>query len=415
MKLANIRLRLRLSAVDSQLREIESPPPNRRLSERLKQDRERQLLKEKNTIEESLNLIIYPILTLPVELTSEIFLHCVPVEPVPSVRVAPMLLGRICQEWRQIAYGDPRLWSSLSIAEPAWYSFGLEALIQDWVLRAGSVPLFFSMTLPSGRCAASFFTRTCGCPSSRPVDSYWERLTCFHGDNFTVLECIQVLLRVTQLVRCEFKSIVSGAHPAAALTCPARPHLTHLTLSSTVELSQVFRILDSFTSPGLTSLTVVAATGFSGNNSFLLSFLERTPTIQSFSIRHIFGDIPSAVFIPILDAMPALTSLSVFFKSEAVLFDILRRICDSSTTFMPRIQALTFSAFHTFIWKAEFNTIIIDALASRSEAKSETARLVNFDFDFPLAELDDKLTKQVSELKEKGMLIRLGAPPTRFR
>ncbi|KAJ7648631.1 hypothetical protein DFH06DRAFT_948137, partial [Mycena polygramma] len=93
-----------------QLREIESPPPNRRLSGRLKQDREQQLLKEKNTIEDSLNLIIYPILTLPLELTSEIFLHCVPMEPVPTVGDAPMLLGRICREWRQIAYGDPRLW-----------------------------------------------------------------------------------------------------------------------------------------------------------------------------------------------------------------------------------------------------------------------------------------------------------------
>ncbi|KAJ6478054.1 hypothetical protein C8R47DRAFT_1051286 [Mycena vitilis] len=410
MKRANNRLRLRLSAVESQLREIESPPPNRRLSDRLKEDRQRQLLKEQITIEEALELIVYPILTLPVELTSEIFFHCI--EPVPSVRVAPMLLGRICREWRLIAYDDPRLWSSLSIAEPAWYRFGLEALIGDWVLRAGSVPLSFRMTLPSGRCAGSFFTRTCGCPSSRPVESHWEHLTRFHGDNFTVLECIQVLLRVTQLVRCEFESIVSSeAYPAAAVTRPERPRLTHLTLSSAVELSKAFRILDSLASPGLASLTVVVATSFSGNNSLLLSFLERTPTIESFSIRHVSGDIPSADFIPILDALPALTSLSVFFKSETVLFDILRRLYDPSTAFMPCINSLTFSASRTFCWKAEFNTIITDALASRSEPKSETARLATLDLDFPLARLDDKVTKQVSELKEKGMLIRLGPKP----
>ncbi|KAJ7751691.1 hypothetical protein B0H16DRAFT_1225672, partial [Mycena metata] len=54
---------------------------------------------------------VYPILTLPVELTAEIFVHCLPDDPVPpSGKVAPMLLGRICRKWRNIAKGTPRLW-----------------------------------------------------------------------------------------------------------------------------------------------------------------------------------------------------------------------------------------------------------------------------------------------------------------
>ncbi|KAJ7639611.1 hypothetical protein DFH06DRAFT_966108, partial [Mycena polygramma] len=118
---------------------------------RLKQDRQQQLLKEKTTIEKSLDLIVYPILTLPVELTSEIFLHCLPAEPVQrSLWVAPMLLGRICRRWREIAYDDPRLWAALGIIlsgsrrrDPQ-----LKDILQDWVLRAGSVPLTLSLYLP---------------------------------------------------------------------------------------------------------------------------------------------------------------------------------------------------------------------------------------------------------------------------
>ncbi|KAJ7181097.1 hypothetical protein C8R46DRAFT_844421, partial [Mycena filopes] len=53
---------------------------------------------------------VYPILTLPVEITAEIFTHCLPDTPAPpSVRIVPLLLARICRQWRNIACGTPRL------------------------------------------------------------------------------------------------------------------------------------------------------------------------------------------------------------------------------------------------------------------------------------------------------------------
>ncbi|KAJ7103813.1 hypothetical protein C8R44DRAFT_530495, partial [Mycena epipterygia] len=70
-----------------------------------------RLTNERASLQDSIQRIIYPILTLPAELTSEIFLHCLPAEPVrPSAKIAPMLLGAICREWRFIAHADPRLW-----------------------------------------------------------------------------------------------------------------------------------------------------------------------------------------------------------------------------------------------------------------------------------------------------------------
>ncbi|KAJ6513508.1 hypothetical protein DFH09DRAFT_854290, partial [Mycena vulgaris] len=81
---------------------------------------------------------------IPVELTSEIFLHCLPDEPqIPSASAAPMLLGAICGDWRTIAHGDPRLWTALKIK--IWNSRRLTLLVQDWLLRVGSMP--FSLSL----------------------------------------------------------------------------------------------------------------------------------------------------------------------------------------------------------------------------------------------------------------------------
>ncbi|KAJ7751656.1 hypothetical protein B0H16DRAFT_1260536, partial [Mycena metata] len=72
---------------------------------------QRRLTEEKTSIQRSLDSILYPILTLPTEITAEILLHCLPDKPVaPSGNVAPMLLGRICRKWRDIACGTPRLW-----------------------------------------------------------------------------------------------------------------------------------------------------------------------------------------------------------------------------------------------------------------------------------------------------------------
>ncbi|KAJ7721416.1 hypothetical protein B0H14DRAFT_2411673 [Mycena olivaceomarginata] len=70
----------------------------RRFSARLKPERQRRLSQEKISIQESLDRIIYPILHIPVEITSEIFLHCLPVDGArPDARLAPMLLGLVCQ------------------------------------------------------------------------------------------------------------------------------------------------------------------------------------------------------------------------------------------------------------------------------------------------------------------------------
>ncbi|KAJ7620104.1 hypothetical protein FB45DRAFT_799377, partial [Roridomyces roridus] len=60
----------------------------------------------------------YPILTLPTEITSEIFTHFVPPYTelaAPTNPDSPVLLLSICHQWRDIARRTPALWSSMQV------------------------------------------------------------------------------------------------------------------------------------------------------------------------------------------------------------------------------------------------------------------------------------------------------------
>ncbi|KAF8214055.1 hypothetical protein K438DRAFT_1563557, partial [Mycena galopus ATCC 62051] len=57
--------------------------------------------------------IVYPVLSLPPEITSEIFIRCLPSDrKLGAVKVdeAPLLIMHICRAWRQIAISLPALW-----------------------------------------------------------------------------------------------------------------------------------------------------------------------------------------------------------------------------------------------------------------------------------------------------------------
>ncbi|KAJ7649865.1 hypothetical protein FB45DRAFT_1050018 [Roridomyces roridus] len=81
-----------------------------------------------------LNAICDPLSNLPLELSSKIFIHCLPDEPYlqldgPS---APMLLLRICTAWSKIALSTPALWATIRATFPR------ERLLSQRFQRAGS-------------------------------------------------------------------------------------------------------------------------------------------------------------------------------------------------------------------------------------------------------------------------------------
>ncbi|KAJ7154162.1 hypothetical protein C8R46DRAFT_1297869, partial [Mycena filopes] len=92
--------------------------------------------------------IAYPVLTLPNEIVSHIFIQCLPAHGRvrPSRFRAPLLLAQICHHWREIAISTCRLWAAVDIAPEIYRPVASKVeralpLIQTWFSRAMACPL----------------------------------------------------------------------------------------------------------------------------------------------------------------------------------------------------------------------------------------------------------------------------------
>ncbi|KAJ7181566.1 hypothetical protein C8R43DRAFT_1229409 [Mycena crocata] len=107
--------------------------------------------------------VVYPVHTLPLEITAEIFLQCAASAPAdtPDPQHAPWLLLNICQRWRMIALSVPELWSTLCVdfdSIPGGFADGqIEEFAESWLARACARPVSFTLRgwdsrnrLPSG-------------------------------------------------------------------------------------------------------------------------------------------------------------------------------------------------------------------------------------------------------------------------
>lgn len=84
---------------------------------------------------------ISPISWVPSEVLGEIFTHCLPFDHRFSRTVAPLLLLRVCQLWRDTAISTRSLWSRISFWTPASHidltCYPLRFL-GDWLMRSGT-------------------------------------------------------------------------------------------------------------------------------------------------------------------------------------------------------------------------------------------------------------------------------------
>ncbi|KAJ6466463.1 hypothetical protein C8R45DRAFT_489554 [Mycena sanguinolenta] len=88
---------------------------------------------------------ISPALRLPVEITSEVFIHCLPTSytiyrqwNTASPREAPMLLLHVCRIWREIAIGTPALWAKMDLPMDNAHS---DEMARVWLKRGKACPL----------------------------------------------------------------------------------------------------------------------------------------------------------------------------------------------------------------------------------------------------------------------------------
>ncbi|KAJ7693817.1 hypothetical protein B0H17DRAFT_479932 [Mycena rosella] len=108
------------------------------------------------SVQSQLDRDVYPVLTLPPEITSEIFIQCLPTGNAKVLlSQAPFLLLRICRQWREIALSTPGLWTTLNLNAvklrdrvsrqfpERWVN-----LAAGWLRRAGSHPVSVTLRHP---------------------------------------------------------------------------------------------------------------------------------------------------------------------------------------------------------------------------------------------------------------------------
>ncbi|KAJ6516807.1 hypothetical protein C8R47DRAFT_405345 [Mycena vitilis] len=114
---------------------------------------QRELLKkmeeERSLLQRQLNVGQDPIARLPLEISSSIFVWCLPVDSHirPWAGRAPMLLLNICNAWTKIALSTPALWAAIQIFFDA-ASTPSECLVEIlplWFQRARNHPLSISL------------------------------------------------------------------------------------------------------------------------------------------------------------------------------------------------------------------------------------------------------------------------------
>ncbi|KAJ7235100.1 hypothetical protein B0H12DRAFT_1142129 [Mycena haematopus] len=104
------------------------------------------LRRDKSLVQRQLNEAVDPVARLPLEISSEIFLHCLTPFPErnPGAHRAPMLFLNVCNTWTTIALSTPRLWSAIEIDFPRPKDL-TQQLMPIWLQRAGNHPLSISL------------------------------------------------------------------------------------------------------------------------------------------------------------------------------------------------------------------------------------------------------------------------------
>ncbi|KAF7300793.1 F-box domain-containing protein [Mycena kentingensis (nom. inval.)] len=99
---------------------------------------------QQTQLECALAAIVYPVLTIPHEITSEILVRAAPSSS--HFDRWPLVAASVCRQWRQIALSAPALWSTLALT----LEYPVKApslLLETWILRSGALTLDLTVRL----------------------------------------------------------------------------------------------------------------------------------------------------------------------------------------------------------------------------------------------------------------------------
>ncbi|KAK7051892.1 F-box domain-containing protein [Favolaschia claudopus] len=129
----------------------------------------------RKVVQERLQSYTYPVLSLPNEIVSEIFVHLLPIYPEPppgTGRSSPLCLTHICRRWREIAISMPVLWRAIQLSGYNETSFddAMVYLASLYGERSKLYPLSIDLWYPESTLSALI-----------PYSGRWEHLDLKFG------------------------------------------------------------------------------------------------------------------------------------------------------------------------------------------------------------------------------------------
>ncbi|KAJ7148510.1 hypothetical protein C8R43DRAFT_1236898 [Mycena crocata] len=401
-----------------------------------------ELEKAKSGIQGRLNAILDPVTRLPLELSSDIFLRCLPDEPVSNQEAAPMLLLSVCHSWSDIALSTPLLWATICVHTPRHRDF--PKLMERWISRAQSRLLNIALkqsfdqrhAFPSPNEAICSLIRNNAqrvetlklylpdAQDLRHLIVSFPSLTnltigqsCYDDDEessdgecdyaYDPLACIQLLTAAPNLVECSFTRVSYEYRSPRNTSYTTLASLKHLT-----DDAHDSAILYYVTLPALESLRFPRC---SIESRYFLSFLARSaPPLRSLHlwIPHDWSDETGLdVIKEFCTLLPNLTELELHFSQHAnarvgnfLLINVV-----TGRDYLPLLRTLTFRGYDETRTICE--TLVNFLITRRSQLES-------FRFIFPLyfqfssSIPDADLAVRFRELVAAGMRIHIG-PETR--
>ncbi|KAJ7770510.1 hypothetical protein B0H16DRAFT_1515718 [Mycena metata] len=376
------------------------------------------LEKRRRELETELGNIVYPVLTLPPELVSQIFVQCLPNHGRvrPRAHAPPHSLSQVCHLWREIALSSWDLWSSVDLlfirppGSPREFpNTGALPLLETWFLRAKDSPL--SVTIRSGDAKLDprilslissvagrirslelhveveedalplcrthttfpylrrFAARCRGFEDDGVFDNlntpFLQDLSLNRYPSLTSIELGHIYERDLVNLSHQFPQLL---HLTAKLTVPSESQSENIILPHLQSLNLSFGDLNTFTLPSLRRLDINSTFPFLGSSLTVLAFVKRSACVLEHIGLH-FGDL-----VDCLEAIPSVVSLSVVVDGEISQFG---EFISSEPTPLPRLRTLVVSAM-----RKQFNYFSFIHLIRARRGRSPTgARLESVQLD----------------------------------
>ncbi|KAJ7235986.1 hypothetical protein C8J57DRAFT_1479332 [Mycena rebaudengoi] len=270
-------------------------------------------------MQRQLNRLLDPITRLPVEISSEIFILCLPDSGPAGYRRpnpgAALLLPRICTAWADIAHSTHTLWDTIHIDFP--HPEGFEHVFHSYLARAQSRGLAFTLTGYDQRSFALLWPE-----SALPVASAnLTALTLYAPFALDPAGVLSMLRATLWLVEC---TLIIAHHNGPRPDSLTLPCLQSLSLGKNSYACDL-HLLKYLSVPALRRLTILGIRN-DVDEALFVSFLTRLEApLQSLHVK-ILCRYPVA-YAKFLSLVPTLTCLWLAWDnaSECALFsDFLR-------------------------------------------------------------------------------------------